>query len=150
MAGILDIIAGPFKALADGVSNVINALNAPREEKLRALAQFQELQSQLQSKLVDAEVELAQAQADVIKTEATGASWLQRNWRPLLMLTFTAIIFNNYILVPYIGIFTTAVRVLEFPSGFWGLLTVGVGGYIAGRTFEKIRGVDNTANGNGG
>ncbi len=35
--------------------------------------------------------ELAQ-QAGVIKAEAQGEGWLQRSWRPLVMLVFTALI----------------------------------------------------------
>ena len=35
------------------------------------------------------------------KTEALGHSWLQRNWRPMLMVLFGVIIANNYVVVPY-------------------------------------------------
>jgi len=84
---------------------------------------------------------LLRGQVDIIVAEAKG-SWIQRSWRPLLMLTIIAIIFNNYVLVPYLRIFTTKVAILEFPNSFWNLLTVGVGGYIGGRTIEKIKGKD--------
>jgi len=78
------------------------------------------------------------AGADIVKTEAQGESWLQRNWRPILMLTIVSIIFNNYVLVPYLSLFTEKVAVLELPGGLWALLNVGVGGYVAGRSGEKI------------
>jgi len=84
---------------------------------------------------------LLRGQVDIIVAEAKG-NWIQRSWRPLLMLTIIAIIFNNYVLVPYLRIFTTKVAILEFPNSFWNLLTVGVGGYIGGRTIEKIKGKD--------
>jgi hypothetical protein len=82
-------------------------------------------------------VELIKGQIQIILAEAKG-SWLQRNWRPLLMLTVILIIFNNYVFVPYLKLFTDKVTMLELPSGLWALLNIGVGGYIIGRSSEKI------------
>ncbi|MHC4640109.1 MAG: 3TM-type holin [Planctomycetota bacterium] len=81
---------------------------------------------------------LLRAQAGIIMAEATGASWLQRNWRPLLMLIFMVIITNNYIFFPYASLFTDKVTVLELPDFMWQILKIGVGGYIVGRSGEKI------------
>ena len=78
------------------------------------------------------------AGASIVKTEAAGESWLQRNWRPILMLTIVSIIFNNYVLAPYLSLFTDKVTILDLPGGLWALLNVGVGGYVAGRSGEKI------------
>ena len=82
--------------------------------------------------------DLDMAGADIVKSEASGESWLQRNWRPILMLTIVFIIFNNYVMVPYLSLFTDKVVVLELPGGLWALLNVGVGGYVVGRSGEKI------------
>ncbi|MBL4613753.1 MAG: hypothetical protein JKY27_02605, partial [Magnetovibrio sp.] len=70
--------------------------------------------------------------AKIIVAEAQGDSWLQRNWRPLLMVLFGIIIANNYILVPIFG--TPAA---DIPPDMWDLLKLGVGGYVVGRTAEK-------------
>ena len=70
--------------------------------------------------------------------EAKGESWLQRNWRPILMLTIVAIVANNYLIYPYLSLFTEKAMVLELPERLWNLMTLGVGGYIAGRSAEKI------------
>lgn len=83
-----------------------------------------------------AEIELRGA-IDIILAEARGESWLQRNWRPLLMLTCIAIIANNYVLHPYLrAIFGWGVA-LELPESLWELLKIGVGGYVVGRSLEK-------------
>jgi hypothetical protein len=74
----------------------------------------------------------------VIVAEAQGASWLQRNWRPLLMLCFVAILANNYIVAPYARALGADLPTLDLPDGAWALLNIGVGGYIAGRSAEKI------------
>jgi len=79
-----------------------------------------------------------QLQTQIIVAEATGQSWLQRNWRPILMLSIVGIVVNNYILVPYLQLFSIPAQVLDLPERLWSLMTMGVGGYVVGRTGEKI------------
>ena len=81
---------------------------------------------------------LVKEQASIIKAEATGQSWLQRNWRPALMLIIMVIIANNYILFPYLSLFTTKAIMLDLPVYMWDLIKLGVGGYVVGRSGEKI------------
>ncbi|MDK2957859.1 MAG: hypothetical protein PWQ57_3357 [Desulfovibrionales bacterium] len=79
------------------------------------------------------------AQASIVLGEVKGESWLQRNWRPLLMLVVVLIVANNYLLSPYLSlVFPRYVQVLALPDRLWDLMTVGVGGYVVGRTGEKI------------
>ena len=88
--------------------------------------------------LLAQETALVEASRDVVVAEAQSESWLARNWRPLIMLTFGAILANNYIIVPWLQAFgIQTVAVLEIPEGMWGLLTVGLGGYVVGRTIEN-------------
>jgi hypothetical protein len=61
-------------------------------------------------------------------------NWLQRSWRPILMLSLVVIVINNYILFPY---FPDTLTMLDLPDELWNLLTIGVGGYVAGRSIEK-------------
>ena len=104
-----------------------------------------EKQAEIKGKLIELEgqAEAAahqtqQLQAQIIVAEAAGQSWLQRNWRPILMLSIVAIVVNNYILVPYLGLFGVPMTILDLPDKLWNLMTLGVTGYIAGRTGEKI------------
>ena len=83
--------------------------------------------------------DLVTSQEKIIVAEAQGGSWIQRSWRPITMLTFVFIIANNYILVPYAVAFGASVPMLDLPPGMWSLLTVGIGGYIGGRTYEKVK-----------
>ena len=43
------------------------------------------------------------------------------------------VVLNNYVLVPYFGL---PVNVLD--EHIWNLMELGVGGYVAGRSLEKI------------
>ncbi len=81
---------------------------------------------------------LIEGQVQVVTTEARGG-WLQRNWRPMLMLIVIGILANNYVIAPYVELFFPGRSlILELPGGLWALLNVGVGGYVASRGAEKI------------
>ena len=85
--------------------------------------------------LKEKELELQKMQTDIIIAEAKG-NWLQRSWRPILMLSFGFIvIYNKFIsqLSPHL-----ITPVLE--PDFWTLLQIGIGGYVVGRSAEKIAG----------
>jgi len=95
------------------------------------------VQKELTTKVISySENEITQ-RVSVIKAEANGESWLQRNWRPITMLTFVFIIANNYILFPYISLFGGTATALDIPPDMWSLLKLGLGGYVVGRSVEK-------------
>ena len=91
---------------------------------------------ELQSVLGSVSAEMA-ARMNIIVAEASGKG-LKASWRPLLMLLFGAIIANNYIVAPYMGALFGVRIMLEIPPDMWGLLKLGVGGYIGGRSLEKV------------
>jgi hypothetical protein len=124
------------------IGRIISALAAPiadlASEFIEDKDKRAEFQNRLSLALIAQESELVNAARDVVVAEAQSESWLARNWRPLIMLTFGAILANNYIIVPWLMAFgIETVAVLEIPEGMWGLLTVGLGGYVVGRTIEK-------------
>lgn len=96
------------------------------------------IKQQIEQNSHEKDLEQIRAQAGVIKAEATGESWLQRNWRPVLMLVITVIVANNYVLFPYMSLFTSKATMLDLPPELWNLLKIGVGGYIVGRSAEKV------------
>lgn len=77
------------------------------------------------------------AAANVIMSESNSEHWLVSAWRPITMLCFVAIIVNNYILVPYLGLLFDAGIELDIPPDMWDLLKLGIGGYVIGRSAEK-------------
>lgn len=123
----------PLKAVLDVVRGTIDDLHTSDEEKSAAKLALLSAQHSMEVEVLKFDTELVKASRDVLMAEIAGKSWMQRNWRPTLMFAFIAILVNNYILAPYIP----GVVPLEFPSPFWGLLTVSVGGYIGARTYEK-------------
>jgi len=75
---------------------------------------------------------LQQMQTDIIITEAKG-NWIQRSWRPILMMAFGFIVIYVKFLAPLLGL-----TIPELEIEFWELLKIGIGGYVVGRSAEKI------------
>ena len=74
----------------------------------------------------------------IVLAEAKSESWLTATWRPLLMMVIVTIIAMNYLLFPLAGIFFGVELMIDLPVELWDLLTIGVGGYIVGRSGEKM------------
>ncbi len=125
--------------LGQVVNGVIDLIDQSVEDEDKK----NELKAALDKSLMNADLtrfqEQIRAQTSIVLGEVKGESWLQRNWRPILMLSIVAVVVNNYILFPYLSvIFPKYVHVLELPAELFQLMTVGVGGYVVGRTGEKI------------
>ncbi len=85
------------------------------------------------------ELQALVSQAGIVQAEAQSEHWLTANWRPLTMLVFVFIIFNNFVIAPYAGaLFGEGASVsLEIPPDMWQLLKLGLGGYVVSRGAEK-------------
>jgi len=110
------------------LTGVLGVIDKAVEDKDQASA----IKAKLNELAVTGGMKELEAAAKIVVAEAQGDSWLQRNWRPLLMVMFGAIIANNYLLVP---IFNSPPA--DIPPDMWDLLKLGVGGYVVGRSAEK-------------
>jgi len=127
------LIAGIFQPAVDLVDNV----HTSTEEKLQLRNELLKIQNDMISKITDFFTKVLEAQAEILKVELSG-SWLQRNWRPLLMIGISTAVLNNLLLVPYLNaIFGWSVITTVTPE-LWNMLTIGLGGYVGGRSVEKI------------
>jgi len=112
-------------SLVKDVLGGLDGLITSKEERLQAEIALKQI-------FATKELELQKMQADIIIAEASG-NWLQRSWRPILMLSFGFIV----IYVKFIGpLFGLTIPPLE--NEFWNLLQLGIGGYVIGRTGEKM------------
>lgn len=133
MGFLSTIFGGPFKDILDGVGGIIDKFVTTPEEKLKAQLALSQMANEFQLKSMELDKEWAIQQATVITAEAKSESWIAANWRPLTMLTFVFIIAYNYIISPIFD-----VTRLEIVPDMWQLLKIGLGGYIFGRTAEKV------------
>lgn len=94
----------------------------------------QQLKHDLQMQMFDADSEFMKSATSIITAEAQGESWLQRSWRPITMLSFLGLIWAYWLgfSPEYV---TSNPAVVE---QVFRLLQIGIGGYIAGRSGEKI------------
>lgn len=148
MPNIGDLIGSfkdPITGILTAANDLIGRFVTDPTQKLQAQLELARLQTDATLKLADLDVQFATQQAAVIQTEAKSESWMTRNWRPVLMLTFTFIIAWNYIIVPIVGAFTPNLHPAVLTQDMWDLLKIGVGGYIASRGIEK--GIDKWTDG---
>lgn len=113
------------------LTTLIERLFPDKEKQNEAKAEMMKLMS-------DAAAKEMESKSKVIVAEAQGESSAQRNWRPHLMYVFMFILIFNYIITPLTNMFGVVVPALPLPPEMWTLLTVGVGGYIGSRGFEKV------------
>ena len=78
------------------------------------------------------ETNLMNARRDIIVAEAQSASWLTRNWRPIVMLTFTALVVCHWL--GWTAPNLSEAQVLALLA----IVKLGLGGYVIGRSAEKV------------
>ena len=133
IAALLPVVT----AIARGpLAEIIDRLVPDRDLK-------ETLKREIETKLVEHAGLIASAQREVVLAELTHGSRLQRLWRPLLMYLIMAILAVYGLLLPLVeaaagGPVAFEPRWAAIPEGLWTLLTLVLGGYIGGRTVEKI------------
>lgn len=110
------------------VSNVMKEVGGVIETLSLSAREKQQLQCRITEVLLRWETESQGRQERVLSAEA-GGNWLQRSWRPLVMLVFAAVVLvGSFVPLP----------MLDDGSRFWDLLEIGLGGYILGRGVESL------------
>lgn len=117
MNPLLQSILGP---LVDLVGRFI-----PDPEK-KAAAQLQLVQMAQAGELAQLNAAL-----QVILAESNG-NWLQRSWRPLMMLFFAGLVGARWF--GYSAPNMSEAEILEL----WAIVKLGIGGYTIGRSVEKV------------
>lgn len=72
------------------------------------------------------------AQSGIVQAEAASTHWLAANWRPITMLTFVGLIVARWF-----GWAAPNLSEAEYLK-LWDIVQIGLGGYVAGRTVEKV------------
>ena len=125
MSILKNIFSGAAKEIIGEAGKIIDGVTTTDLEKAGAKEKLYDV---ISSRLT----ELATLQHNVLLAEAKG-SWIQRSWRPLVMLSFAGIVVYEHFISPVFGTPQTAL-----PDQFWSLLELGLGGYVIGRSLEKI------------
>ena len=116
---------GSMVASALGVSSTPDAVAAAIKSDPQAAIKIRQIEANLEQTRLE-------VRGQAIQAEATGESWLQRNWRPLTMIWFS-ILLGGY----WFG-YTPENLSEEAILSLFGLIKLGLGGYVLGRSAEKI------------
>jgi len=120
LAVIKDIFAPAAKLVDD--------LHTSEEEKLAIKAQM----LGTYGRALEAGYEYSQKELEtkgrVIEAEAKSEHWITSTWRPITMLTFVALVVADQ----------TGLLAFRLADEAWGLLQLGLGGYVVGRSVEKV------------
>lgn len=119
------MIAALLPVLGPILSDVIRRVVPDGEAQAKAEAEAQLLLMQRSS-------QIEQAAADIVKTEAQSEHWLTACWRPIVMLVLTGMIVARWMGYSAPGI--SEAEALKL----WGIVEIGLGGYVIGRSAEKI------------
>lgn len=98
-------------------------------------------QAELTKAILDNEAQIISAARDVVVSEVSSDSKLAKNWRPILMYLLMLMIVWLVVVAPMFGNVEETIKAIGgVPDAFWNLLIIGMGGYIVGRSGEKIAG----------
>ena len=110
------------------VSDILQAVTGTVDTCVKNSTDKTKLKAELTKVVFDSYNKLYETERQIITAEVSG-NWLQRSWRPIVMLMFACIV--------VIGMFVD-LPLLRDESPFWDLLDIGLGGYVIGRSAEKI------------
>lgn len=124
-------MAFPFAALFTTIGSAVSGffgLKKEQGEVIKEAIKTIESTSDMTAKEV-------QAIAAIIQAEAKSDSWLTSSWRPLVMLVFTGMI-----VAFFFGYIPPGMDKPMPPmvAELFTLLKLGIGGYMGGRTIEKL------------
>ena len=116
------------KEIFSPAAKLIDDIHTSDEEKMQLKNELAKIENATTLKVIEYESQLLKAQTDIIAAEANSASWIARNWRPMTMLTFLVLVVGDSL-----GLLATPLA----PEA-WTMLQLGLGGYVVGRSGEKI------------
>jgi len=126
------MIQALIPALAPIVCQIVGSLFPDPTEKAKA-------EAEAMRQLLAHQGEIEAAAAKIIQTEAASTHWLAANWRPLTMITFTALIVARWM-----GWVAPNLSEAEYLK-LWSIIEFGLGGYVVGRSVEKLAPAISTA-----
>lgn len=112
-------------ALAPIIGQIVGSLFPDPTEKAKA-------EAEAMRQFLAHQGEIEAAAAKIIQTEAASTHWLAANWRPLTMITFTALIVARWM-----GWVAPNLSEAEYLK-LWSIIEFGLGGYVVGRSVEKV------------
>ena len=111
---------------------IVNSIVGIVDKFIPDKAEAQKLKAELTMEVLNNKTNELKQAVSVINTEANGHSWLQRNWRPIVMIFFAGLVGAHWLgFTPENLSEKEVTMLLDIVKG-------GIGGYVLGRSGEKI------------
>lgn len=119
------MIPALIPVLSPILNRVVGSLFPDAEAKQKA-------QREVTFALMEHQAQIEAAAAGIVRAEAASQHWLAANWRPITMLTFVGLIVARWF-----GFAAPNLSEDEYLK-LWSIVELGLGGYVIGRSVEKI------------
>lgn len=128
-----------LKDLLSPVKDIVKTFVKDPADVADAQSKILEIENRLASDILFYESTVVESQRDAIVAEAKSESWLTRNWRPIVMIWGMLLV--TLVKLMDAGVFGRNIDTSldpDFVRQMMALVTLGVGGYVVGRSGEKI------------
>lgn len=119
------MIAAFIPAIAGVIGKIVDKAIPDKSEAER-------LKAQLTQQLLSLNADELKSATSIIVAEIQGGNWLQRNWRPIMMIWFAILVGMHWFGFTPENLSEAAV------DKIFTIIQIGIGGYIVGRSGEKI------------
>ena len=143
MSLIKDLVGGGLKGLADSAISIIKQFKLSPEQAVEAEQKIKEFEIKAQEVENQLVISLEQESSKQLETvnatmreEAKSEKWAQWLWRPIIGFTFSAILINNYILLPYFK--NKGMEMIVIPDTVFTAILVILGAASGMRGWEKV------------
>jgi hypothetical protein len=118
---------GKIGDLLGKVIGVVDDVITSDEERLALKAPLFEMQAKVLALVLAGEKQMLDAQTQIVQAETQSDNWLTRMWRPLTMVTFVVV-----------SVLSWSQLGPPMPEWMEEMIKLGLGGYLGGRSLEKI------------
>lgn len=125
-AKVAGLFSGGLDKTIDSAGNLVDKIVTNDGEK-------QQLKNELTGLITNGFESITSVVRDLALADANG-NFLQRSWRPLLLLSFGFVLLINYTIFPMFG-----KQAVLFPSEFWTFLQIIVPTSVLSRSFDKFQ-----------
>jgi hypothetical protein len=121
----------PGLDVAEIASDLVDSIGDAADDLFTSDEERRKVEQAVRARLLDHREKLAALRSSTAQTETEGR-WYQRAWRPAVMMVFAVVIVSHWF-----GIAGTEVTP-EVQTYLYSVIKLGLGGYVLGRSGEKI------------
>ena len=116
----------------DAIAGVAGVIKTAADKIWPDATEVEKAKVEQYTAMLTQQLEVFKGQCAIIVAEAQGGGMLQRNWRPITMLTFLGLVVGRFF--GFEGPNFTP----DDSANLFSLIQLGLGGYVVGRSVENV------------